>query len=108
MNDSADIKAAADRLGESLRSLEDALGPMLEKLTKLEKKVEESGDFEADRASLARKLDEAVAREEEFKDRDAEFKQREAEFSALADETTRELDRVIRQVKQALGQDGGG
>ena len=39
---------------------------------------------------------EAAAREEAFKEK-------EAEFSALADETTGELDRVIRQVKMALG-----
>ena len=107
MNDSADIKMAAGRLNDSLRSLEAALGPMLEKINRLEKQALEAGDFETDRAALARQLDEAAAREDQHKKLEAEFKQREDEFSALADETTRELDRVIAQVKQALGQNGG-
>lgn len=108
MNDSVDIKAAADRLGDSLRTLEEALGPMLEKMSKLEKQAQEAGDFEADRSALARKLDDAAAREADFEKMQAEFKAREEEFSSLADETTRELDRVIRQVKDALGQERGG
>ena len=96
MNDSADIKIAADRLQQALRQLEDSLDPLLAKVGRLEKVASEADDFGKDRANLARKLDEAAAREEAFKEK-------EAEFSALADETTGELDRVIRQVKMALG-----
>lgn len=99
MNDSADIKIAADRLVEALTKLESSLDPLLEKVGRLEKQAEESGDFTKDRAKLARELDAATAREKEFEEK-------EAEFSALADETTTELERVIRQVQQALGQDG--
>lgn len=98
MNDSADIKLAADRLQQALRKLEDSLDPLLTKVGSLEKKASEADDFGKDRAALARQLDEAAARE-------AAFKEKEAEFSALADETTDELDRVIRQVKIALGQE---
>lgn len=96
MNDSADIKIAADRLQQALRKLEDSLDPLLNKVGRLEKIASEADDFGKDRAALARKLDEAAAREEAFREK-------EAEFSALADETTEELDRVIQQVKVALG-----
>lgn len=112
MNDSADIRVAADRLRDSLRTLEGALDPIVQKLTKLEKQALEAGDFETDRAALARDLDASVAREAELKEqeaeyreRDAQYKAREKEFAALAEETTQELDRVIRQVQEALGQD---
>ncbi len=96
MNDSADIKLAADRLQQALGKLEDSLDPLLEKVARLEKIAGEAGDFGKDRASLARQLDDAAAREKAFEEK-------EAEFAALADETTNELDRVIRQVKMALG-----
>ncbi len=99
MNDSADIKFAADRLQEALKKLEGALDPLLEKVGRLEKTAIEAEDFGKDRASLARRLDESAVREKEFEEK-------EAEFSALAEETTSELDRVIRQVKQALGRVG--
>ena len=98
MNDSADMKLAADRLQQALRKLEDSLDPLIAKVGTLEKKASEADDFGKDRAALARQLDDAAARE-------AAFKQKEAEFSALANETTDELDRVIRQVKVALGQE---
>lgn len=112
MNDSADIKMAADRLRDSLRTLESALDPLMEKINVLEKQALEAGDFETDRAALARELDQTASREAELKEREAEYKardaaykEREKEFAALAEETTQELDRVIRQVQDALGQD---
>ena len=37
--------------------------------------------------------------------KEKEFLAREKEFGALAEETTQELDRVIRQVRMALGED---
>lgn len=100
MNDSADIKIAADRLQEALRKLETSLDPLLEKVGRLEKVAVESEDFTKDRAKLARELDASAAREKEFEEK-------EAEFSALADETTSELERVIRQVQLALGRTSG-
>jgi len=98
MTDNIDIKVAADRLQRALMSLEAALDPMVTKLTSLEKAAQESGDFAKDRAELARQLDESTAREKEFE-------AREAEFSDLAADTTQELDRVIRQVREVLGQE---
>lgn len=112
MNDSADIKSAADRLRDSLRTLETALDPLMQKITTLEKQAAEAGDFDTDRAALARDLDAAVAREAELKEREAELQERdlayqtrEKEFELLAGDTTRELDRVIEQVQVALGRD---
>jgi len=98
MNDSADMKVAADRLQNALRSLEGALDPLLERVSVLERSAKEAATLSEDRASLASELDEAKAKTEAF---DA----REKEFNVLADETTAELDRVIRQVRQALGED---
>jgi len=95
MSDSVDIKQAADRLQLALKSLETSLQPILDKVTRLEREVEEGKSFKTDRAALAASLDTAKAR-------DAEFKVREAEFSALAEETTAELDAVIQQVQDAL------
>lgn len=99
MEESADIRAAADRLQSALQTLEGALDPLLERVSKLEKSAEESQSFGEDRAQLAEKLDEATAREQNYK-------AQQAEFAALAEETTEELDRVIRQVRDALGQAG--
>jgi len=98
MNDSADMKAAADRLQSALRSLEGALDPLLTKVSRLEGQVKEAETMGEDRAALAAKLDEAKARTETFE-------AREREFNALADETTQELDRVIKQVRNALGEE---
>lgn len=95
MNDSADIKQAADRLQSALKNLENSLQPILDKVNRLEREVEEGKSFQSDRAALAASLDNAKAR-------DAQFKVREAEFSALAEETTTELDAVIKQVHKAL------
>lgn len=95
MTESADIKIAADRLQRALRSLEESLEPMVQKISSLEKEAAESGDFQSDRAELASQLDAAAAKEKQYQ-------AREAEFAALAEETTEELDRVIRQVKHVL------
>ena len=97
MNDSADIKMAIDRLQQALQKLEGSIDPLLEKVMRLEKARAESEDFDADRAALAQKLDASAAREKDFE-------AREAEFSELAEDTTQELDRVISQVRKALGQ----
>jgi len=98
MNDSADMKMAADRLQNALRSLEGALDPLLDRVNVLEASAKEAATLSEDRASLASELDEAKAKAEAFE-------AREKEFNSLADETTAELDRVIRQVRQALGED---
>lgn len=100
MNDSADIKMAVDRLQQALQKLERSIDPILEKVTHLEKVAAESQEFGKDRARLAQMLDVSAARAKEFD-------VREAEFSKLADETTEELDRVIKQVRFALGQASG-
>ena len=97
MNDSADIKTAADRLQSALRSLEGSLTPLLDKMSRLEMANKEAETMGADRADLAAKLDASTAKEEIYA-------AREKEFNALADETTQELDRVIRQVRTALGE----
>ena len=97
MNDSADMKTAADRLQLALRSLEGSLSPLLDKVSRLETEAKEAETMNADRASLAAKLDESTAKAENLA-------AREKEFNALADETTQELDRVIRQVRTALGE----
>ena len=75
MNDSADIKAAAGRLQSALSALEDSLGPIMSKITTLEKTAKEAETFQQDRAQLATLLDESVAKEASFNERDAEFKQ---------------------------------
>jgi len=98
MNDSADMKTAADRLQKALRSLEGALDPLLARVSDLETSVNEAKKLGEDRAALAGQLDEAKAKTEAFE-------AREKEFNALADETSAELDRVIRQVRHALGED---
>ena len=98
MNDSADMKMAADRLQNALRSLEGALDPLLDRVSVLEASVKEAASLSEDRAALASQLDEARAKSDSFEER-------EKELNRLADETTAELDRVIRQVRQALGED---
>lgn len=99
MNDSADIKTAANRLQSALRKLEGSLSPLVDKVTRLERIAQEAESFEADRASLAEQLDSAKSRE-------AEFAEREAEFAALAEDTQRELDTVIAHVQQTLSRAG--
>jgi len=97
MNDSADIKLAADRLKSAIANLELALAPLMQNLNRLETVEAESKIFKADRAELATQLDSA-------KDRENNFLKREAEFSTLTDETISELDRVITQVNTVLKQ----
>jgi hypothetical protein len=97
MNDSADMKRAAEKLQLALRALEGSLNPLLDKVSRLEAEAKEAETMTADRAKLAAKLDESTAKEENFA-------AREKEFNVLADETTQELDRVIRQVRTALGE----
>jgi recombination DNA repair RAD52 pathway protein len=95
MNDSADMKTASARLQQSLRNLEESLGPMITKIDHLQKAAQDAESFKTDRAELAAQLDEAKSRE-------ADFSAREAEFDTLADATKRELDAVIAQFEQAL------
>jgi len=49
MEESADIRAAADRLQSALQTLEGALDPLLDRVKKLEKTAEESQSFGEDR-----------------------------------------------------------
>ncbi len=95
MNDSADIKLAAERLNQALQSLERSLDPMVEDLGRYKKIATESEGFATDRSRLAQELDDAKAREETLKSRQVDFK-------ALADETTTELDRAISKVREVL------
>ncbi len=101
MNDSADIKNAADRLQSALAKLENSLTPLLQDLNRLESVEKESIRFKADRADLAAQLDHAKARSQDFD-------KREAEFTELTNETITELDRVIRQVNTVLQQQSSG
>ena len=119
MNDSVDINSAAERLTTAVKSLEGALGSVVSRIGQLEKTAKEAESFDTDRAELARRLDQAEARTADFDEREADFQAREAafearqaafearekEFESLAAETRRELDRVIDQVRDALGQD---
>lgn len=101
MSDNADMKSAQQALQTALKSLEGSLSPILSRLNTLETEAKEAGDFSEDRAKLAAELD--AAKTDTLK-KEAHFQQREAEFMSLASETTEELDRVIAQVRGALGQ----
>jgi len=48
MNDSADMKTAADRLQKALRSLEGALDPLLARVSDLETRVNEAKTLDED------------------------------------------------------------
>ena len=98
-NSASVVKDAANRLHRALKTLETSLTPFVDKVSDLEKKVEDASSFEGDRARLAAQLDEAAAREVEYKDH-------AKEFSDLANETSAELDAVISQVLHALGDEG--
>jgi len=50
MNDSADIKTAANRLQTALSNLEESLSPLLEKVTRLERVAQEAESFKTDRS----------------------------------------------------------
>jgi len=99
MTQNSTVKDAADRLQRALKTLENSLGPMIDKVATLERQSLDAQSFKEDRARLAAQLDEATLREKSFKER-------EVEFSKLADETTRTLDSVISQVVHALGEGG--
>jgi len=100
MTESADIRIAADRLQSALQSLEGALSPLLNEVDRLKTSEREAESFKTDRVEMAKQLDAAKAREEDFNSR-------EKQFTDLADETMSELDRVIRQVKDVLGHGDG-
>ncbi|PHR91240.1 MAG: hypothetical protein COA69_12065 [Robiginitomaculum sp.] len=112
-NKTSVTREAADRLQQALKSLENALEPLVARVYALEKEAAEhetfqkdireqetldTRNFEADRARLATELDEAKAREERYK-------AREEDVARLADETSQELESVISQVLVALGDD---
>lgn len=99
MNDSADIKAAADSLNAALEKLEQAISPVLSNYKDLKVQSRESESFSQDRARLAAELDNAKAEQEKIL---SGVNLREKELDALANETTQELDRVIRHVQVAL------
>jgi len=73
MNDSADMKMAADRLQNALRSLEGALDPLLERVSVLESSAKEAATLSEDRAALASELDEAKAKTDAFDAREKEY-----------------------------------
>lgn len=99
MNADSPVKRAAEKLQSALTSLEAALSPLVEHVQALGDADQRAQSSEADRADLARQLDESKARE-------AQFAKREKEFQSLAKETTAELDGVISQVLKALGEQG--
>jgi len=95
------IKDAADRLQSTLKNLETSLAPILARVSELEQQQADAVNSDQDRSRLASELDELQAKHDSLL-------AREQEFSKLAGETTRELDAVISQVLQALGDDDGG
>jgi len=100
IKDAPTIKDAADRLQRTLKNLEASLEPMLARIGELEQQRENAANNDSDRSRLAGELDELKAKHEGLLSR-------EQEFSKLAGETTRELDAVISQVLQALGDTAG-
>jgi len=99
MNDSADIKAAAQSLNAALEKLEQVISPVLTNYRDLKSQSAESESFAQDRARLAAELDSAKAEQEKVM---AHMTARERELDILANETTQELDRVIRHVQVAM------
>jgi len=95
MNDSADIKMAAERLANALEKLEQNLDPMLAEFSRLERVASESEGFASDRTRLATELDEAKALQGQYRDREEEFRR-------MAGQTKSELDQAITQVKNVL------
>lgn len=98
MNDSADIRVAAEKLNAALKNLEAAFDPVLADLSNLRAFKSESENFVEDRAKLAQALDESKAKQ-------VQYDGRETEFRRLADETTAELDQVIAKVQNVLERD---
>jgi len=99
MNDSADMKAAAESLNAALQKLEQAISPVLSNYQDLKAQSRESESFAEDRARLAAELDSAKAEQEKIM---SNMTAREKELDILANETTQELDRVIRHVQVAM------
>lgn len=89
MTDTSEVSVAANELEAALSDFERAILPIIKRVQQLEEKANQFEAFEADRAELARKLDAAAKRESEFK--------------SLAQETREELDRVIAQVNDVIG-----
>lgn len=99
MNDSADIKAAADSLQSALSKLESAIDPFLRRLSQLQVESTESESFSQDRARLASQLDDIKS---EKMDLEQKMSSREKEFAAVAAESTQEINSVIKTVQIAL------
>lgn len=99
MNDSADIKAAAQSLQSALSKLEGAIDPLLSKVRQLSVQSVESESFFEDRARLASELDNAKADKESL---ESHMRQREQELDSLAKETSQEIELVMRHVQSAL------
>ncbi len=99
MNDSADIKAAAQSLQSALSKLEGAIDPLLGKMGTLKAQTAESEGFSQDRARLAAELDNAKADKESV---ESQMQQREKDLEALATETSQEIEMVMRHVQSAL------
>tara|TARA_R110002020_G_scaffold5185_2_gene21961 strand:- start:452 stop:766 length:315 start_codon:yes stop_codon:yes gene_type:complete len=99
MNDSADIKTAAQSLQSALKKLEGAIDPFLNNYAKLQSDSSESESFTQDRARLASELDDVKSEKEELEKKMAS---REKEFAAVAAESTQEINSVIKTVQTAL------
>ena len=99
MNDSADMKSAAQSLQLALTKLEGALDPLMRNVHQLKAEATESEGFSQDRARLASELDNAKA---EAEDLQKKMVAREKEFASLAEESTQELNSVIKTVQIAM------
>lgn len=83
---------AQARLASALESLQTRLSDLADRMEELEAVQAERDALKESSAAMAEDLQKAVARE--------------AEFADLAEETSRELDSVITDVRDALGQKG--
>jgi|GEM_PF-1098138 len=99
MNDSADIKTAAQSLQYALTKLEEAIDPFLSRYSQLKEDSSESESFSQDRARLASELDDVKSEKEDLEKRMAA---REKEFAAVAQDSTQEINSVIKTVQVAL------
>jgi len=95
MSDSADIKAAAEKLDNAVDILVKTIEPLLSRIVDLETRLEETKQFDEDRNRLAKELDESRASL-------ATISQREDHVSALAQKTRAELDAAISEIKTML------
>lgn len=99
MNDSADIKTAAQSLQSALKKLEEAIDPFLSNFAQLKCESTESESFTQDRARLASELDDVKSENEDL---ERKLASREKEFASLAKESTQEINSVIKSVQVAL------